>query len=68
MQALSLPYLGNGSGNMRQQQSVRNNTNPFLVSTHSKVVSHFPKQNDKKKINFFLSSASFFLHVRQSEY
>ncbi|KAJ1437972.1 Myc-type, basic helix-loop-helix [Sesbania bispinosa] len=32
IEALSLPYLGSGSGNMRHQQSVRNNNiNPFLV-------------------------------------
>ncbi|KAL2342551.1 hypothetical protein Fmac_003836 [Flemingia macrophylla] len=31
IEALSLPYLGSGSGNMRHQQSVRNNINPFLV-------------------------------------
>ncbi|KAG5030160.1 hypothetical protein JHK82_013759 [Glycine max] len=42
IEALSLPYLGSGSGNMRQQQSVRNNTNPpFLVQGENNCI--FPE-------------------------
>ncbi|XP_027341128.1 transcription factor bHLH68-like isoform X1 [Abrus precatorius] len=41
IEALSLPYLGSGTGNMRHHQSVRNNINPFLVQGEKNCI--FPE-------------------------